>query len=136
MEAPIPNDYIAPTKRVADIIIPNCSDSSVAIDLVVQHIRMKLQQRGMQAGNELRISFDDNEQPENLSILPRTDQIHAMQTELRDETTPRDRFIFVTTRLSRLIIEHALSLLHFEELVVQTPVGCEYVGRERDLPVR
>lgn len=41
------DDYIAPTKRYADIIIPRGGDNYVAINLLVQHIQTVLKQRGM-----------------------------------------------------------------------------------------
>jgi len=39
------DDYILPTKKYADVIIPRGSENSVAIDLLVQHIRSKLVER-------------------------------------------------------------------------------------------
>jgi uridine kinase len=38
------DEYILPTKKYADIIIPRGGDNYVAIDLIVQHIRLKLQE--------------------------------------------------------------------------------------------
>jgi len=38
-------DYILPTKKYADIIIPRGADNTVAIDLIVQHIQGKLTER-------------------------------------------------------------------------------------------
>lgn len=37
-------DFIHPTKKYADVIIPRGADNDVAIDLIVQHIRTKLGQ--------------------------------------------------------------------------------------------
>eukprot|EP01112_Ceratiomyxa_fruticulosa_P004668 TRINITY_DN1520_c0_g1_i1.p1 TRINITY_DN1520_c0_g1~~TRINITY_DN1520_c0_g1_i1.p1 ORF type:complete len:269 (+),score=61.07 TRINITY_DN1520_c0_g1_i1:495-1301(+) len=39
------DDYILPTKKYADVIIPRGSDNLVAIDLIVQHVRTKLDQK-------------------------------------------------------------------------------------------
>mmetsp|Transcript_23875 Transcript_23875/g.39260 ORF Transcript_23875/g.39260 Transcript_23875/m.39260 type:complete len:283 (-) Transcript_23875:656-1504(-) len=36
------DDYIWPTKKYADIIIPRGAENTIAIDLIVQHIRLKL----------------------------------------------------------------------------------------------
>ena len=41
------DDFILPTKKYADIIIPRGGDNHVAIDLIVQHIRTKLGQHDM-----------------------------------------------------------------------------------------
>jgi len=40
-------DFVLPTKKYADIIIPSGGDNDVAIDLIVQHIRMKLGQNDL-----------------------------------------------------------------------------------------
>lgn len=41
------DDFILPTKKYADIIIPRGGDNHVAIDLIVQHIRTKLGQHDL-----------------------------------------------------------------------------------------
>lgn len=41
------DDFILPTKKFADIIIPRGGDNPVAIDLIVQHIRTKLGQHDL-----------------------------------------------------------------------------------------
>ena len=38
------DDFILPSKKYADVIIPRGGDNHVAIDLIVQHIRTKLGQ--------------------------------------------------------------------------------------------
>lgn len=40
-------DFVLPTKKYADIIIPGGGDNDVAIDLIVQNIRTKLGQHDM-----------------------------------------------------------------------------------------
>jgi len=42
------DEFIAPTKRYADIIIPRGGENLVAIDLLVQHIKRQLRKRGVQ----------------------------------------------------------------------------------------
>jgi len=39
------DEYILPTKKYADVIIPRGSDNLVAIDLIVQHVLSKLEQK-------------------------------------------------------------------------------------------
>ncbi|KAE9456623.1 hypothetical protein C3L33_11491, partial [Rhododendron williamsianum] len=41
------DDFILPTKKYADVIIPRGGDNHVAIDLIVQHIRTKLGQHDL-----------------------------------------------------------------------------------------
>ena len=52
----------------------------------------------------------------------------AIQTQLRDRTTSRDDFIFLATRLARLLIEHSMSLVPFTPITVKTPTGWAYEG--------
>lgn len=52
-----------------------------------------------------------------------------MHTIIRNKDTSRDDFIFYANRLMRLLIEYALSLLPFEDVVVKTNSGIEYEGK-------
>ncbi|RYR14407.1 hypothetical protein Ahy_B04g070965 isoform D [Arachis hypogaea] len=38
------DDFVLPSKKYADVIVPRGGDNHVAIDLIVQHIRTKLGQ--------------------------------------------------------------------------------------------
>ena len=62
-------------------------------------------------------------------------QIKAIHTQLRDKNTSRDDFIFLTTRLTRLLIEHAMNFLPFTKTTVKTPMDRPYVGTQRETPV-
>ena len=66
----------------------------VAIDLITQHIRMKLQQPDLQ-----RIYH-------NLEVIPSNFQIRGMHTILRDQNTNKTDFIFISDRLLRLVRDH------------------------------
>lgn len=63
----------------------------VAIDLITQHIRMKLQQP------DLRRIYH------NLEVIPSNFQIRGMHTILRDQNTNKTDFIFIADRLLRLV---------------------------------
>nr|XP_035941434.1 uridine-cytidine kinase-like 1 isoform X3 [Halichoerus grypus] len=67
--------------------------------------------------------------PRTLSVLKSTPQVRGMHTIIRDKETSRDEFIFYSKRLMRLLIEHALSFLPFQDCVVQTPQGQDYAGK-------
>eukprot|EP00899_Mesostigma_viride_P011822 jgi/Mesvir1/20640/Mv14862-RA.1 len=108
--------YVLPSKKYADIIIPRGSDNTVAIDLIVQHIRTKL---GM---HDLRKIYP------NVSVIPSNFQIRGMHTLIRDKETTKHDFVFYADRLIRLVVEHGLGHLPFTEKVVQTPPGGLYVG--------
>ncbi|KAA8523522.1 hypothetical protein F0562_009945 [Nyssa sinensis] len=110
------DDFILPTKKYADIIIPRGGDNHVAIDLIVQHIRTKLGQH-----NLCKIY-------PNLYVIHSTFQIRGMHTLIRDTLTTKHDFIFYADRLIRLVVEHGLGHLPFTEKQVITPTGSVYTG--------
>ncbi|XP_051180728.1 uridine kinase-like protein 3 [Lolium perenne] len=109
-------DFILPTKKYADIIIPRGANNNVAIDLIVQHIRTKLGQ------NDLCKIHP------NLYVIQTTYQIRGMHTIIRDAATTTHDFIFYADRLIRLVVEHGLGHLPFKEKQVITPTGSVYTG--------
>ncbi|XP_047953494.1 uridine kinase-like protein 3 isoform X2 [Salvia hispanica] len=109
-------DFILPTKKFADIIIPRGGDNPVAIDLIVQHLRTKLGQ------HDLCKIYP------NLVVIQSTFQIRGMHTIIRDSKTSTHDFIFYSDRLIRLVVEHGLGHLPFAEKQVTTPTGSVYIG--------
>ncbi|GAY47788.1 hypothetical protein CUMW_107050 [Citrus unshiu] len=110
------DDFILPTKKYADIIIPRGGDNHVAIDLIVQHIRTKLGQ------HDLCKIYP------NLYVIHSTFQIRGMHTLIRDSQTTKHDFVFYSDRLIRLVVEHGLGHLPFTEKQVITPTGAVYTG--------
>ncbi|KAF3453261.1 hypothetical protein FNV43_RR03701 [Rhamnella rubrinervis] len=110
------DDFILPTKKYADIIIPRGGDNHVAIDLIVQHIRTKLGQ------HDLCKIYP------NLYVIQSTFQIRGMHTLIRDTQTTKHDFVFYSDRLIRLVVEHGLGHLPFTEKQVITPTGSVYTG--------
>jgi uridine kinase len=116
---PMFDAYVSPSKKYADVIIPWAGgENGVAIDLIVQHIRIKLGQE------DLRRIFS------NLKLLPSNFQIRGMHTIIRDKMTARNDFVFYSDRLIRLVVEHGLGYLPFTECSVATPTGHQYGGVE------
>ncbi|NXU80413.1 UCKL1 protein, partial [Oreotrochilus melanogaster] len=122
------DQYIQPTMRLADIVVPRGSGNTVAIDLIVQHVHSQLE--------EVRAAQFP------LGGTGGTSSVHAVValqgavlwvqscfSLSRNKETSRDEFIFYSKRLMRLLIEHALSLLPFQSCTVQTPQGQDYEGR-------
>jgi hypothetical protein len=69
-----------------------CSgDNIVAIDLIAEHIRTKLQQ------HYLRRIYP------NLEVIPSNYQIRGMHTIIRDAATSKSDFVFYANRLNRLV---------------------------------
>ncbi|EFA76807.1 uridine kinase [Heterostelium album PN500] len=128
------DDYILPTKKHADVIIPRGSDNIVAIDLLTQHIRLKLKDRGYTPQKPINIveGVTKDNLPKNIHILPPTNQVRALLSILRNKNTDVGNFVFYSDRLVNMIIEEALTHLPFKEKTVVTPVGTEYKGVEPD----
>ncbi|KAK7320306.1 hypothetical protein VNO77_29660 [Canavalia gladiata] len=110
------DDFILPTKKYADIIIPRGGDNHVAIDLIVQHIRTKLGQ------HDLCKIYP------NLYVIQSTFQIRGMHTLIRDSQTTKHDYVFYSDRLIRLVVEHGLGHLPFTEKQIITPTGSVYSG--------
>lgn len=121
--------YIAPSMVHADIIVPRGGDNTVAIELIVHHVHTQLQKRGFKLREKLAHSYIGQPLPDSLHLLPSTPQICGLHTLIRNKETPRDEFIFYSKRLIRLVIEYALSLLPFKEVIVETPQGVLYEGK-------
>ncbi|XP_054323391.1 uridine-cytidine kinase-like 1 isoform X15 [Pongo pygmaeus] len=124
------DQYIQPTMRLADIVVPRGSGNTVAIDLIVQHMHSQLEERKLRWDMAaLASAHQCHPLPRTLSVLKSTPQVRGMHTIIRDKETSRDEFIFYSKRLMRLLIEHALSFLPFQDCVVQTPQGQDYAGK-------
>ena len=114
---PMFDTFVSPSKKYADVIIPWAQgENTVAIDLIVQHIRTKLGQ------NDLRRIY------RNLVVLPPQFQIRGMHTIIRDRHVNRSDFVFYSDRIIRLVVEHGLGHLPFNEHIVTTPTGDQYKG--------
>ncbi|XP_063515026.1 uridine-cytidine kinase-like 1 isoform X8 [Pongo pygmaeus] len=125
------DQYIQPTMRLADIVVPRGSGNTVAIDLIVQHMHSQLEEQRKLRWDmaALASAHQCHPLPRTLSVLKSTPQVRGMHTIIRDKETSRDEFIFYSKRLMRLLIEHALSFLPFQDCVVQTPQGQDYAGK-------
>ncbi|GKV33063.1 hypothetical protein SLEP1_g41610 [Rubroshorea leprosula] len=105
------DDFVLPSKKYADVIIPRGGDNHVAIDLIVQHIRTKLGQ------HDLCKIYP------NVTVIQSTFQIRGMHTLIRDREISKHDFVFYSDRLIRLVVEHGLGHLPFTEKQVVTPTG-------------
>ncbi|KAG6755652.1 hypothetical protein POTOM_041485 [Populus tomentosa] len=110
------DDFILPTKKYADIIIPRGGDNHVAIDLIVQHISF------LALSTVLYFAYS------HPTIITCPMQIRGMHTLIRDSQTTKHDFVFYADRLIRLVVEHGLGHLPFTEKQVTTPTGSVYTG--------
>ncbi|XP_068665182.1 uridine kinase-like protein 3 [Aristolochia californica] len=109
-------EFILPSKKYADIIIPRGGDNEVAINLIVQHIQVKLGQ------NDLCKIYP------NVCVIPSTFQIRGMHTLIRDIEAMKHDFVFYADRLIRLVVEYGLGHLPFSEKQITTPTDNIYTG--------
>ncbi|RUS16214.1 hypothetical protein BC937DRAFT_91491 [Endogone sp. FLAS-F59071] len=123
------DDYIQPTVKNADVIIPRGLENAVAIDLITKHIQRQLKDRLHSLRWDLARTPIGEALPDTLVVLEPTNQIKGMHTILRDQTTSRDNFIFYAERLSTLVIERGLAELPFDDHTVITPTNAEYHGK-------
>jgi uridine kinase len=100
----------------------------VAINLIAQHIKQQLLQRGWVPPN-LKTAPKLNQLPPTIHVLKCNKQIESIHTIIRDKEISRDDFVFYADRLSRLVIEHALQFLPSEDIPVETPTGAIYKGK-------
>ncbi|XP_047978870.1 uridine/cytidine kinase UKL1, chloroplastic-like [Salvia hispanica] len=110
------DDFVLPSKKYADVIIPRGGDNHVAIDLIVQHLRTKLGQ------HDLCKIYP------NVTVIQSTFQIRGMHTLIRDRDISKHDFVFYSDRLIRLVAEHGLGHLPFTEKQITTPTGSIYTG--------
>ncbi|KAK6590198.1 uridine kinase uracil phosphoribosyltransferase [Cryptosporidium xiaoi] len=115
MVKPSYDEYIYPTRRYADIVIPHYPNE-VAVDLVVQHLRNKLRM------DDLRKIYS------NFHLIPSNCQIRQMHSIIRNKNTSGIDFVFWADRLIRLVVENALGHLQFEYQTIETPIGELYDG--------
>ena len=99
-------------------------ENSVAIDLIVQHVRAQLVAKGHKLREELVAESNDLDAssggvlPTSMHILPMTPQIRGLHSFIRNKNTPRDEFTFYAKRLIRIVMEHALSLMPYQNVTV------------------
>ncbi|CBI15645.3 unnamed protein product, partial [Vitis vinifera] len=105
------DNFILPSKKFADVIIPRGGENHVAIDLIVQHIRTKLGQ------HDLCKIYP------NVNVMHSTFQIRGMHTLIRDKEISKHDFVFYSDRLIRLVVKHGLGYLPFLEKQEVTPTG-------------
>ncbi|KAI5966025.1 URK1 [Candida theae] len=105
--------YINPTKENADLVIPRGLDNTIAINLMIKHIKNQLALKSKKHLENLKslgysIEFKVENYP-NLKILPPTNQLRGINSILFNKQTSRDDFIFYFNRLSGVLIEYAQS---------------------------
>ncbi|XP_071954473.1 uridine-cytidine kinase-like 1 [Antedon mediterranea] len=121
--------FIEPSIQYADIVVPRGAENEVAMSLIVQHVHDQLELRGFNFRADLLSAHVDQPLPQTLYKVKDTTQVRGLHTFIRNKDTSRDEFIFYSKRLTRILIEHSLSLLPFSDHEVDTPQGGQYTGK-------
>ncbi|KAG6042275.1 hypothetical protein E4U41_000019 [Claviceps citrina] len=125
--------FVEPQRKVADLIVPRGIENRVALDMMVQFIERKLNEKSVHHREALsRLEATCKGQPLSNTVITLGDasQLKCMNTILQDVNTSAEDFIFYFDRLAALIIEQALNKVHFASLTVETPQGHQYHGLE------
>lgn len=99
------DNYVRPTMKHADVIIPRGLENAIAIDLMTKHIQSQLQENMINLRWGLLDTPVNDQLPDTVTILPAKNQIKGIHTILRNHKTPRDEFIFYADRLAVLLME-------------------------------
>jgi uridine kinase len=121
------DEYIYPTLKYSDVIIPRGLDNTAAINVIMKHIQKQLDDRGVIIRPELALSKETNK---NVILLPQTNKLRNLHTIARDVSSNRSEFVFYVDQISRLMVEQALQLLDYQEITIETPTGSSYKGLE------
>ncbi|PYH88819.1 uridine kinase [Aspergillus ellipticus CBS 707.79] len=123
--------YVEPQRGVSDIIIPRGIENRTAIDMVVQHIQRKLDDKSEKHSAELNrlglIASEEQLSP-HVIMMPQTSQFIGMNTILQDPATEQVDFVFYFDRLAALLIEKALDNTSYVAKDVDTPQKTSYNG--------
>ncbi|KAK8854574.1 uridine kinase [Kwoniella newhampshirensis] len=135
------DNFVQPSSRYADIIVPG-SSNQLAIELLVTHVKRQLDTRSLrfrkmlaQMGDdeaEVQSSKGEEHSDKQVVLLEQTNQLLGLMTILRDRTTSRGDFIFYADRLSTIVVEKALTLIPCQPKTVKTPLGVDYKGTGGD----
>lgn len=125
---PAYDDYIYPTKKYADVIIPRGVENQVAIGLLSTHIKSQLVRKGWHEDTCEFPGEISEDTRNNLHVLNQNNEIRYICTLIRGKDTPMEFFTFHVDRITRLLMEEAINLTPYEPKVVVTPTGEEYKG--------
>ena len=91
-----------------DIIVPRGIENSVAIDIIVEHIRqiLKAKSKKHQADlQKLGEKVEDEPMSRNAMVLAESKQIKGMNTIIQNPATSDVDFIFYFDRMTTLLVE-------------------------------
>ncbi|KAI8615426.1 uridine kinase family-domain-containing protein [Chytriomyces sp. MP71] len=104
---PAYDDYIYPTMKYADLIMPG-SNNDAAVSVIIQHVTRELDARDLSLRCELLKLKYPSEKPASVVQIAANPEVAAMVSLLQDKALPKADFAFNVDRLSRLVAERGL----------------------------
>lgn len=92
----------------ADIIVPRGIENSVAIDIIVEHIRQILKEKSKRHQEDLqKLEEEVEDEPisRNVIVIAESKQIKGMNTIIQNPATSDVDFIFYFDRMSTILVE-------------------------------
>ncbi|GAV48975.1 hypothetical protein ZYGR_0N03800 [Zygosaccharomyces rouxii] len=120
--------YLRPKMKEADAIVPSLTDNGVAVELIINHIKSRLQQKSEEHLKELiELGHSDlvnvSEHPSLHELVP-TNQVNAIITMLLNKMTSRYDFVFYFDRIATILLTQVLSDIPvYEKCTIETPEG-------------
>lgn len=107
--------HVLPTRNNANIVIPRGSDNTVALDLLIAHLRKLLNQKSIDHIEHLKslgkviTRIDWNK----IHLLENTNQLKAIKTIIMNKYSSNDDFIFYFNRIASILISEALNFTDY-----------------------
>lgn len=125
--------FINPTVQNADLVIPRGLDNSIAINLMIKHIKNQLALKSrnhLQRLKKLGVNIKFDIDKFNIKLLQNTNQVKGINSILFDTSTSRNDFIFYFNRMCGLLIELAQEFMtNYTNVDIDTGKGI-YHGKK------
>lgn len=120
--------YVKNTMESADAIIPSLTDSTVAVELLINHIKSKLQEKSEGHLRELIKLGSYGSKPiheiSSVHELEKTNQVRSIMTMLLDKTLKQDDFVFYFDRIATILLSKVFDHLPVSQrTTIETPTG-------------
>jgi uridine kinase len=113
------DEFIAPTKQYAHIIIPRGGDNDVAVTLLVEHIRSQLHHRSTYFTEKFsQGTRNENSAFLNVNVMPSTPRIASLISVLRNEKSSMKEVISSADAICFHLVSYAIKLLPLSRSVL------------------
>ncbi|KAH3685755.1 hypothetical protein WICPIJ_003274 [Wickerhamomyces pijperi] len=139
--------FVKPTMRSADLIVPRGSENVVAISLLIKHIKKQLIKKSERhldmldkltdaVNGGMSVKLDPKNHPDQLVVLPESNQSKGIYTILLNKHSSRDDFIFYFDRIATTLVNKALESHEFKPVTIETPLNVQFRTVEpQDTPI-